>query len=155
MGNQKSAQDKKSLADAAKKTSQEAEFKLKEILGVMDERDTKMSKAKNEKALAMKKKLQAEEKAAMHKAQKEEEINKALPKPPEVSDITKSKIDPNMMMKRQMKEMNRQFPHPAKDKKGADPDLSTASKAVQDGASEKDPRPAPSDSEKVLRQVPK
>jgi len=112
--NQKAAQAKASDADAAKKVAQEAGFKLKEATNQMDEADKQMSQAKNDQAAALNTKMVAEEKAALHKAQKEKEINKALPEAPEVVDITKAPndkifkgylVDPNLMIKKQQQEM--------------------------------------------------
>lgn len=112
--NQKAAQQKQSEADAAKKVSQESGYKLKEATSQMDEADKTMSQAKNNKAAKLNAKMVAEEKAALHKAQKEKEINKALPKAPEIVDITKAPndkvfkgylVDPKMMIQKQQQEM--------------------------------------------------
>lgn len=144
--NQKAAQDKKAVADAAKKTSEEAGFKLQEVTSVMEERDSKMSEAKIQKAEALKKKLLAEEKTAMHAAKKEEQINKAMPPPPEVADVTLDKginnVDADFLMRRQMKEMGKTMPPKIANNKAADPVLSSASAQVQQGAGLPNPRPA-------------
>lgn len=138
--NQKAAQDKQSVADAAKQTAKESEFKLKEVLTVMDERDGKQSKAKLAVKEALKVKELAQEKHDVHKA-KQDQMVKPEP-PPKIESVApdgKFNVDPQMMMRKQMAIMGRMMPSKA-DKKGTDPDMSSASAEVLKGASEQDPR---------------
>jgi len=142
--NNKASVDKRAISEAAKQTSDEAGFKYKEAVTVMEERDAKMSKAKIAKAEAMKVKLMAEENANMHAAKREEEINKALPEAPKVDDSMNNNmqnVDADFLMRRQMKAMGRTMPPKLADPRKADPTLSTASAEVQHGARQLDPRP--------------
>jgi len=130
--NQKASADKRAVRDAAKQTAKESEFKLKEILTVMDERDGKQSKAKLAVREALKVQEAAKEQADMHAA-KRDEVVKEEP-PPKVDDVAdqNGNIDPNVMMKKQMEAMGRVLSSPNKQFK--EPSLSLASKSVQNGA---------------------
>lgn len=108
--NNKAAIDAADRAQAAKEVASEAEHKLKEILAVMDERDAKMSKAKLAKQEALKLKEKLETETGEHMAKRDEMV-KEDPPPPLVDLAAEGKqIDPAVMMKKQLEEMNRGVP---------------------------------------------
>lgn len=131
--NQKAAADKKSVSDAAKQTSAESEFKLKEILAVMDERDGKLSKAKLAEQEALKAQEAIKEKVETHMAKRAEFV-KPEP-PPKVEESAKDLMDPAAVMKKQMEAMSRMMPAEAKSPAA---NLAMASETVKQGSSEQE-----------------
>jgi len=135
--NQKAAQDKQALADAAKETASEADFKLKEILTTMTEKDKKQSQAKikAQEALVLREKVQ--EQHDTHAATRDDVV-RAEPPPTvdEGSEMDKLSVDPADIMKAQMAEMKRSMPLPPRRPSSA---LSAQSAMIQKGASLKHP----------------